>query len=135
MTTTTRRSPPTAQSRLTEDTFANTLDGFVEVQPRDLLEARGGRVRYVIDELDARGTLKERKYRLGGWLTKVDPALRYLRLFNPYAKQAWSVQLQAPNQRVTLYYMAPGTSDEIATLRNLLTQLERGEIRIVKTKK
>lgn len=120
------------QSRLTEETFANFLDGFAEVSPADLLEARGGRVRYVTEDLDARGAVRGRKYRLGGWLTKVDPALRYLRLVNPYAKRAWSVQLQAPAQRVRLYYMPPGTSDEVATLRNLLTQLENGEIRITK---
>lgn len=123
---------PSVQSRLTEDTFANFLDGFTEIQPQDLLEARGGRLRYVIEDLDSRGNVRGRKYRLGGWLTKVDPGLRYLRLVNPYAKKAWSVQLRPPGQSVRLYYMPPGTSDEVATLRNLLTQLENGEIRITK---
>lgn len=125
------RAPP-VQSRLTEDTFANYLDGFAEVQPQDLLEARGGRVRYVIEDLDNRGNVRGRKYRLGGWLLKVDPALRYLRLVNPYARKTWSVQLRPAGQNVRVYYMPPGTSDEIATLRNLLTQLENGEIRITK---
>jgi len=126
------RTRGTVQSRLTEDTFANFLDGFAEVQAQDLLEAKGGRVRYVIEDVDNRGNVRGRKYRLGGWLTKVDPGLRYLRLVNPYAKRSWSVQLRPPGQRVRLYYMPPGTSDEIATLRNLLTQLENGEIRITK---
>lgn len=121
------------QSRLTDATFANFLDGFTEVQGRDLLEARGGRVRYAIEDLDARGRpTGARQYRLGGWLTKVDPMLRYLRLVNPYAKRAWSVQLQPAGKRVRLYYMPPGTSDEVATLRSLLTQMESGQIRITK---
>jgi hypothetical protein len=123
---------PSIQSRLTEDTFANFLHGFVEVAASDLLDARGGRVRYVIETVDDRGRVRERQYRLGGWLTRVDPTLRYLRLVNPYAKRSWSVQLAPPGKRVRLYYMAPGTSDEISTLRNLLTQLENGEIRITR---
>ncbi len=127
-----RSAVQSVQSRLTEATFANFLDGFGEVQPQDLLEARGGRVRYVVEDLDGGGNVRARKYRLGGWLTKVDPSLRYLRLVNPYARKAWSVQLQPRGQSVRLYYMPPGTSDEIATLRNLLTQLENGEIRITK---
>lgn len=120
------------QSTLTESTFDNFLDGFQEVSAQDLLDAKGGRVRYVIEDLNSKGTVVSRKYRLGGWLSKVDPQLRYLRLFNPYAKKAWSVQLASPNQSVRLYYMPPGTSDEIATLRNLLTQMENGTIRIIK---
>ena len=123
------------QSRLTDATFANFLDGFQEVQARDLLEARGGRGRYVIEAYDATGGVASQKFRLGGWLTKVDPALRYLRLVNPYARKSWSVQLQpGRGQGVRLYYMPPGTSDEIATLRSLLTQMESGAIRIVKAK-
>lgn len=126
-------APASVQSRLTEATFANFLDGFTEVQARDLLEARGGRLRYVIEDVDARGRpTGERQYRLGGWLTRVDPLLRYLRLVNPYAKRSWSVQLQPQGKRVRLYYMPPGTSDEVATLRNLLTQMETGQIRITK---
>lgn len=126
------RGGPSVQSRLNETTFANFLDGFTEVQPADLLQARGGRVRYVIEDLYAGGQVRSRLYRLGGWLTKVDPALRYLRLVNPYAKKSWSVQLKPPGKNVRLYYMPPGTSDEIATLRNLLTQMENGEIRITR---
>lgn len=115
------------QERLTEDTFANFLDGFQQVTPQDLVEAKGGRVRYVIESANGR-----REYRLGGWLTRVDPALRYLRLVNPYAKTSWSVQLQPRDKRVRLYYMPPGTSDEVATLRNLLTQIESGAVRITR---
>lgn len=132
----TKLSPPvqSVQSRLTETTFGNFLDGFAEVQARDLAQAKGGRVRYVIEDVDSLGNVTARKYRLGGWLTKVDPGLRYLRLVNPYAKKAWSVQLQAPRQNVRLYYMPPGTSDEIATLRNLLTQMDEGKITIRKVR-
>lgn len=127
-----RPSAPSVQSQLTEATFANFLDGFQEVTAEDLLEAKGGRVRYVIESLDAGGNARRSAYRLGGWLTKVDPALRYLRLVNPYAKRAWSVQLRPPGKRVRLYYMPPGTSDEVATMRNLLTQIESGAIRVTR---
>lgn len=124
--------PETVHARLTEGTFSNFLDGFQEVLPEDLLEAKGGRVRYVVELVDAWGSVIERKYRLGGWLAKVDPGLRYLRLFNPYAKKSWSVQLRTPGSVVRLYYMPPGTSDEVATLRNIITQVENGKIRITK---
>lgn len=121
------RNPNSVQSRLDEAGFAKYLDGFESVTADDLLEAKGGRVRYVIE--DQRGN---RKYRLGGWLAKVDPRLRYLRLFNPFAKKAWSVQLSPAGQRVYLYYMPPGTSDEVAMMRKLLQQLENGDITIAK---
>lgn len=117
---------------LDERSFERYLDGFEAVQPRDLLEARGGRVRYVTEDLDSRGNVKAQKYRLGGWLKSVDPELRFLRLFNPYARASWSVQLAAPRQRVRLYYMPPGTSDEVAMMRKLLQQLENGEITVKK---
>lgn len=120
------------QSRLTETTFSQYLDGFQEIQARDLLGLRGGRIRYVIDAVDARGRVVSSQYRLGGWLSKVDPGLRYFQLFNPYAKKRWSVQLQNNGQRLRLYYMATATSDETALMRELLTKLENGEIRITK---
>lgn len=126
------QSVQSVQTRLTEDTFGNYLDGFQQVTPEDLLDAKGGRVRYVIESVDSWGGASNAQYRLGGWLTKVDPALRYIRLVNPYAKRAWSVQLRPPGKRVRLYYMPPGTSDEVATMRNLLTQLESGRIRITR---
>ena len=73
------------------------------------------------------------QYRLGGILKSVDPQLRYLRLFNPYAKASWSVQLQpGAGKNVRLYYMAPGTSDEISTMRDLLQKLENGQLIIKK---
>lgn len=113
------------QANLDEDSFAAYLDGFEPVEPADLLEARGGRVRYATD---ASGSTR---YRLGGWLQKVDPSLRYIRLFNPYARASWSVQL-TPGTR--LWYMPPGTSDEIATMRRLLQQLESGALQITKVR-
>lgn len=116
------------QSSLDEASFSKYIDGFELVRPEDLLEAKGGRVRYVIE---SRGDVK---YRLGGWLQRVDPQLRFLRLFNPYAKRAWSVQLATPGQSVRLYYMPPGTSDEVAMMRKLLQQLENGDITIRKNK-
>lgn len=129
-----RGARASVQSRLTEDTFANFLDGFQAVEPEDLVEARGGRVRYVVETRDAWGGLRDRKFRLGGWLSKVDPQLRYLKLFNPYAKKSWSVQLRSPDTVVRLYYMPPGTSDEVATMRRLYTMLENGEIKITTTR-
>ena len=120
------QASPSVQSRLTEATFANFLDGFQLVTPEDLLDAKGGRVRYVIEGQG--GT----QYRLGGWLTRVDPQLRYIRLVNPYARKSWSVQLRPQGKRVRLYYMPPGTSDEVAMMRTLLTQVENGTIQITK---
>ena len=114
------------QAVLDEDSFERYLDGFETVEPADLLEARGGRVRYAIDAPDG-----STQYRLGGWLLKVDPALRYLRLFNPYARRSWSVQL-TPDTR--LWYMPPGTSDEVAAMRRLLQQLETGAVRVTKVR-
>ena len=118
---------PSKQDSLTEETFAQTLDGFEQVEARDLLEAKGGRVRYVIETAQGK-----RMYRLGGYLSKVDPRLRYLCLFNPYAKRRWSVQLATPGQSVRLYYMAPATSDEAAMIRNLLQQIENGDVTLRK---
>ena len=123
------------QSRLTEATFAPYLKGYELVTPTDLLSARGGRVRYAIDALDASGRVTGTQYRLGGLLKKVDPGLRFLGLFNPYAPASWTVQLATPGTRVRLYYMAPGTTDEIATMRQLLSKLEAGEIVIKKVRR
>jgi hypothetical protein len=125
--------PANVQARLDDASFARYIDGFEVVRPEDLLEAKGGRVRYVIEDVDSRGNVVTKKFRLGGWLTRVDPQLRFLRLFNPYAKKAWSVQLATPRQQVRLYYMAPGTSDEVAMMRKLLQQLENGDITIRKS--
>ena len=121
------------QSRLTEQTFSQYLDGFQEVQASDLLEAKGGRVRYAIDTLDSTGRrITSTQYRLGGWLVSADPGLRFVTLFNPYARKKWSVQVRPDGKRVRLYYMAPPTSDEAAMMRNLLAKLESGEIQITR---
>ena len=121
------------QARLTETSFQRYLDGFQEVQPNDLLAgATGGRVRYAIDSLDPYGRVVSTKYRLGGWLARVDPGLRFIELFNPYYNKKWSVQLQQSGSRVRLYYMPRGTSDEVATMRALLDKIERGEITITR---
>ena len=120
------------QAQLNETTFSQYLDGFQQVQPRDLVEgALGGRVRYAIDKLDAYGNVTKTDYRLGGWLAKVDPALRFLKLFNPVAKAQWSVQLvRKPGERLRLFFMPRGTSDEVSMMRGLLEKLERGELSI-----
>ncbi len=118
------------QSKLNESTFAQYLDGFQEIQPADLVGARG-RVRYAIDAVGSNGRILSTQYRLGGWLAAVDPNLKYFQLLNPYAKKKWSVQLRRkPGERIRLYYMATPTSDETALMRDLLTKLENGTIRI-----
>lgn len=121
------------QSRLTEATFRNYLEGYSAVHPAELLEARGGQVRYAVDTLDAVGNVVSTVYRLGGTLTKVDNELRFIRLLNPYARRGWSVQLERPRgERLRLWYMPPGTKDEIIMFRKLLAQLENNEIRITR---
>lgn len=121
------------QSRLNETTFSQYLDGFVEIRPNDLPSiAKGGRIRYVIDTIDPSGRVTSSKYRLGGWLVGVDQQLRYFQLINPIAKKKWSVQLRTPGQRLRLYYMARATSDETALLRELLTKLDNGDIKITR---
>lgn len=123
----------TLQSRLTEDTFARYLEGFAPAMPHDLLDSRGGQVRYAIDTIDATGAVISTLYRLGGTLTVVDPELRYFRLLNPYARRSWSVQLcRKPRERVRLWYMPRATRDEIIMFRKLLAQLEAGQIRITR---
>lgn len=122
------------QSDLTERGFQKYLRGYEPIDNlTDLLGAAGGRVRYALETLDSGGRVKDVQYRLGGILKSVDPQLRYLRLFNPYARATWSVQLQpAPGKRLRVYYMPPGTGDEISTMRDLLQKLENGELVIKK---
>lgn len=127
----TRSTRNSVQSKLNETSFSQYLDGFQEIQAADLINAKG-RIRYAIDTLDNRGRTVSSQYRLGGWLSGVDPQLRYFQLFNPFAKKRWSVQLRKPGQRVRLYYMANATSDETSLMRELLSKLENGEIRITK---
>lgn len=121
------------QSKLDDRSFAKYLDGYQEVTARELLDApKGGRVRYRIDVVGPRGAVIETKYRLGGVLTTVDPQLRYLRLFNPSAKAAWSVQLQRPGELVRLWYMPAAAKDEVLMFRKLLEKLDAGEISLKK---
>lgn len=120
------------QSKLDESSFSQYLDGFREIQPGDLIGAKG-RVRYAIDTIDASGRVVSTAYRLGGWLAGVDPAMKYFQLLNPYAKKKWSVQLRRkPGERLRLYYMAAPTSDETALMRELLSKLEDGSIKITR---
>lgn len=121
------------QATLDEQSFARYLDGFQEVQASDLLGgATGGRLRYAIDAVDSYGRVAGTKYRLGGWVSKVDPELRFVELFNPYAKKKWTVQLRQPGARVRLFYMARGTSDEVALMRSWLDQIDRGELKLTR---
>ena len=122
------------QAGLTERSFQKYLRGYDAIDNlSDLLGAAGGRVRYALETLDSSGRVKDVQYRLGGILKNVDPRLRYLRLFNPYARATWSVQLEpAAGKRLRLYYMPPGTGDEISTMRDLLQKLENGELVIKK---
>jgi hypothetical protein len=129
------------QSTLTEDTFQkNYLEGYTQIVPQDLLESKGGHVRYAVDTV-RNGRIVSTQYRLGGILTTVDPQLRYLRLYNPYVRYtgatragfSWSVQLNRPyNERIRLWYMPPSSRDEIIMFRKLLQQLENGDIKITK---
>lgn len=123
----------TVQGSLTEETFQKYLEGYSRIVPQDLLEARGGHVRYAVDTIDAAGRITSTQYRLGGTLTRVDPDLRFLRLLNPYARAGWSVQLERPRgERIRLWYMPPATRDEIQMFRKLLAQLENNEIQITR---
>jgi hypothetical protein len=136
------RAPKSSvQASLTEETFQkNYLEGYTQVVPQDLLESKGGNVRYAIDTM-RNGRVVSTQYRLGGILTTVDSRLRYLRLYNPYAMSpgashsglSWSVQLVRPlNERLRLWYMPPSSRDEIIMFRKLLQQLENGDIKITK---
>jgi hypothetical protein len=120
------------QKNLDASSFSQYLDGFQEVRPEDLLGAKGGRVRYIIETLDSNGKAAKKEYRLGGYLSFVDPQLRYARLFNPYAKQQWNFQLNPPGKRVRIFLCPRGTSDEISFLRRLLDMVDRGEVQIKK---
>ncbi len=129
------------QSKLDEASFAKYLEGYSQIVPQDLLEAKGGLVRYAIDTLSTNNRVVDTQYRLGGTLTTVDPSMRFIRLLNPYAQNrnsshrgiSWSVQLDpGPGKRLRLWYMPPSSKDEIVMFRKLLQQLENGEIKIVK---
>ena len=126
-------SGPSMQNSLTEDAFQQRLDGYSLVEPYELADGQGGRLRYAIDELRSDGTVQNTKYRLGGILVAVDQQLRFARVMNAQIRSTWSVQLQPKtNERIRLYFMPAGTTDEIITMRKLMEQLDRGELRINK---
>lgn len=131
----------TVQRNLNATSFAKYLEGYSQIVPQDLLEAKGGTVRYAIDTMGANNSVTGTQYRLGGTLTSVDPAMRYIRLLNPYAQGphsahrgvSWSVQLERPaGERLRLWYMPPGSKDEVVMFRKLLQQLENGDVKITK---
>jgi hypothetical protein len=118
------------QRNLDETSFRKYLDGFVEIQPKDLPRTPGGRLRYAIDTVDGNGAIVSSLYRLGGWISGVRPDLSAVTLFNPYAKKSWNVQVrQRPGKRLRMYYQSHGTSDEISTIRSLLTKIENGQLK------
>jgi hypothetical protein len=120
------------QGQLNEESFRERCVGYTQVTPQDLLEAKGGKVRYAIDTMQNNRVVKT-QYRLGGTLTSVDSNLRYLRLLNPYARVSWSVQLERPiGERIRLWYQPLASNDEIVMFRKLLQQLENGDIKISK---
>ena len=114
--------------------FEERLEGYDEVRVEDMLDMRGGRVRYMIEVMDPRvpGRVSSRLYRLGGVLTHVDPQLRYLKLRNVAAGKNWSVQLRKPGERVRLWYMSPATDSEAIAIRTLLRKLESGELTLTR---
>jgi hypothetical protein len=129
-------SGPSIQNSLTEEAFQKRLDGYSLVEPHDLVDGQGGRLRYAIDEFRPDGSIRNTKYRLGGIIVAVDPQLRYARVMNAQIRSTWSVQLQPKmNERIRLYFMPAGTTDEIITMRKLMEQLDRGELRINKVSK
>lgn len=132
---------PGVQAQLTETTFQQRLEGYSQIVPQDLIDAKGGKIRYAIDTLGPSGQVVSTVYRLGGMLTSVDPQMRYIRLLNPYSQQpnserrgvTWSVQLEPPpGKRLRLWYMPPASRDEVILFRKLLQQLEDGEVRITR---
>jgi hypothetical protein len=128
------RPPPDSgvQGQLDENSFLERCVGYTQVTPQDLLDAKGGKVRYAIDTLQNNRVIKT-QYRLGGTLTSVDSNLRYIRLLNPYARVSWSVQLERPlGERIRIWYQPLASNDEIVMFRKLLQQLENGDIKITK---
>jgi hypothetical protein len=116
------------QSRLTETTFRQYLDGFIGIQVGDLPGCLGNRIRYAIDTVDASGRTLSTLYRLGGWLKSVAPDLSSFILFNPYAKKSWPVKTRQAGKRLRLYFQRRGTSDETAMMRALVAKIQNGQI-------
>lgn len=133
------------QSQVNDAEFAETLQGYKQVQDyTELFDLPlGGRVRYVVDVHDDKGSFVERQYRYGGLLTVVDPALRYIMLKNAAlahanranrqsGKSAWSVQLKDPKRKVTLYYSMPAKQGELAMFRQIMNDIESGKLQLNK---
>jgi hypothetical protein len=135
------QTKPSVQAGLTESSFARYLEGYSQVVPQDLVDAKGGQLRYAVDTMAPGGRVVSTQFRLGGRLIAVDPNMRFIRLLNPYATApnkthpgiSWSVQLDPGyGKRLRLWYMPPGSKDEIIMFRKLLEQLEKGDIKITK---
>ena len=120
------------QAQLTEDTFAECVAGWQEVNDYNELKGMlGWRVRYLLDCRD-RGRAT-RKYRYGGLLTKVDSEMRYIMLMNPVLnrrrkessfRSSWSVQLQDECNRPTFYVMPPQANISGSIQKQIHTLLE-----------
>lgn len=121
----------------TEKDFHVKLQGFTQTVPQQLLQKKGSTIRYAIDTMDpSRTRILSSIYRMGGVLIFIDPSVRFMRLQNVHTRFAWSVQLQRrnPHERIRLWYMDPGTKDEIMIFRNLVSQIDSGEVQVVKKK-
>jgi len=119
------------QNQLTETTFRQYLDGFVEITRADLPITPGGRLRYALDSISD-GRVVSTLYRLGGFVKSVSPDLSSVVLFNPFAKSQWTLKTIQPGKRVRLYFFKRPTSDEGALVRRLASQVQTGQVRLVR---
>lgn len=119
------------QNQLTETTFRQYLDGFVEITRADLPITPGGRLRYALD-LIQNGRIVSTQYRLGGFVKSVSPDLSSVTLFNPFVNKTWTLQTNQPGKRVRLYFFKRPTSDEGALIRGLISKIQTGQVRLVK---
>ncbi len=119
------------QNQLSETTFRQYLDGFVEITRADLPITPGGRLRYAIDTISG-GRVVSTLYRLGGFVKSVSADLNTVVLYNPYVSKQWTLKTTQPGKRVRLYFFKRPTSDEGALVRRLATQLQTGQVRLVK---
>lgn len=122
---------------LTLQEFQAKIQGFRQTIPQQLLDKKGSTIRYAIDTLDStQRRVISSVYRIGGILMFIDPLLRYMKLQNPYTRTIWSVQLHRknPHERLRIWYLEPGTKDEILVFRNLVSQIDSGDVQVVKKK-
>lgn len=119
------------QNHLTEPTFRQYLDGFVEITRADLPITPGGRLRYAIDTISG-GRVVSTLYRLGGFVKSVSADLSSVTLFNPFVNKSWTFKTVQPGKRVRLYFFKRPTSDEGALARQLVQRLQTGQVRLVK---